>query len=62
MSILIMNSDTRSWINTLTEKVNELELIASWASIVEYGKVRDYCRKAKYELVEKIRRLKENEL
>jgi hypothetical protein len=34
------------WVGTLRVKMHELELIASWASQVQLGTVRDYCRKA----------------
>ncbi len=46
------------WIRILEQKQTELELIASWASQVNLGKVRDYCREAKFELVEEISRLR----
>jgi len=39
-----------SWIRVVEQKINELELIASWASQVGYGNVRDDCRKAIYDL------------
>ena len=39
-----------SWEDTIREKISELELIASWASIVNLGSVRDHIRHATYEL------------
>lgn len=39
-----------SWIAVLEQKISQLELIASWASQVGYGNVRDDCRKAIYDL------------
>lgn len=49
-----MNESRDQWSKTLQQKINELELIASWASQVGYGNVRDDCRKAIYELKYKI--------
>lgn len=40
-----------SWNDTLQEKINELEFIAQWASIVNLGRVRDSCRTAIAELL-----------
>ena len=48
------------WINALREKATELEIIASWASLVNLGKVRDACRIAKSEILSEIKRLEEN--
>lgn len=45
-----------SWEQTLTEKAAELELIASWASQTNFGRVRDLCRQAKHELLEEVDR------
>lgn len=41
-----------SWYETLIEKAQELERIADWASAVNCGTVRDYCRKAAHEIRE----------
>lgn len=38
------------WLAVLRGKQQDLELIASWASIAGYGRVRDLCRQAKAEL------------
>ncbi len=46
----------KSWINTIRDKIDELEHIIEWASLVNYGKVRDLCRSAQYELKEEIKR------
>lgn len=35
-----------SWDDTLNEQISKLELIASWASIVNYGNCRDHVRMA----------------
>jgi len=35
-----------SWDDTLNEQIGKLELIASWASIVDYGRCRDHIRLA----------------
>lgn len=43
------------WISTLTKKIYELELIASWASQVGYGTVRDHCRVAAYDILQSIK-------
>lgn len=40
-----------SWNDTLQEKISELRLIADWASMVGYGRVRDSCRTAISELL-----------
>lgn len=48
-----------NWIDTLSQKKSELELIASWASIVNLGTVRDACRTAIYEIKLEIDRQKE---
>lgn len=45
-----------SWDNTLNEKINELELIATWASIVNYGNCRDHVRMA----ISDLKRIKED--
>lgn len=39
-----------SWEDTLREKISDLELIASWASIVNLGRVRDHIRHATADL------------
>jgi hypothetical protein len=51
---MISNPATASWRAILLDKIGELELIASWASQVGYGAVRDHCRMAIAELREKI--------
>ena len=38
------------WRSVLDEKISDLELVASWASLVGYGRVRDLCRNAQCEL------------
>lgn len=56
-SIFERNMD--QWIRTLKEKLSELELLSSWASIVNLGNVRDYIRRAEYELKQEIKRLED---
>lgn len=51
---MISNPATASWRAVLLDRIGELELIASWASQVGYGRVRDLCRMAIAELREKI--------
>lgn len=34
------------WSDTVREKIRELEAIATWASMTNFGGVRDYCRLA----------------
>ena len=46
----------KSWIRTLRDQQTQLELVASWASIVQLGSVRDLCRSAKAELQKEIER------
>jgi hypothetical protein len=41
-----------SWIETLESKAMEIESLASWASIVGYGEVRDQLRIAKSSLID----------
>jgi hypothetical protein len=48
-------SATKAWIDVLKGKIADLELIASWASCVGLGKVRDYCRLAEHQLKEEIK-------
>lgn len=51
-----------NWNDTLQEKINELRLIADWASMVGYGLVRDSCRTSIAELlVEQKRWLEQQE-
>lgn len=38
------------WSDVLQSKIHDLELIASWASQVALGSVRDHCRMAIYDL------------
>ena len=47
-----------SWNDTLREKIIDLELIASWASQVNLGRVRDAIRHATYELRQELERFK----
>lgn len=47
------------WVVTLQEKISELELIASWASQVQIGRARDYCRLASSTLKDVIERYQE---
>jgi hypothetical protein len=44
------------WLDVLREKASELSLIASWASQVGLGRVRDYCRNAECEVRDEIKR------
>ena len=44
------------WPDVLKEKAMELECIASWASLVKLGTVRDHCRRAIAELRDAARR------
>lgn len=46
------------WVDTLNGKIAELELVASWASMTNYSRVRDLCREASAELVESLKRHK----
>ncbi len=48
-----------SWNKVLAEKASELELIASWASVTQYGRVRDLCREARSILLAEIARREE---
>ena len=43
-----------SWEQTLQEKITDLEMLASWASIVGYGTVRDNIRTAIYQLEQQL--------
>ncbi len=47
-----------NWEDTVRGKMNELESIASWASIVGFGQVRDHCRLAKGELLRELERVR----
>jgi hypothetical protein len=49
-----------SWIDILAQKAYEIELLASWASIVGYGDMRDHLRMAKARVMERIEDRKEN--
>lgn len=51
---MISNPSTASWRAVLLDQINELERVASWASQVGYGAVRDHCRMAIAALREKI--------
>jgi len=44
------------WSDTVREKISDLELIASWASQVNLGLVRDAIRNATYELKKELER------
>ncbi len=48
-----------SWNKVLAEKANELDWIASWASVTQYGRVRDLCREARSILLAEIGRREE---
>lgn len=39
-----------TWRNTILSQIQDLEMIASWASITNFGRVRDLCRLAQAEL------------
>jgi len=45
-----------SWKNSLTTKRSELSLVANWASMVQLGRCRDYCRMAMAEIDAEIAR------
>ena len=49
-----------AWIAVLREKISDLELIASWASVTQFGSVRDHCRQASFALSQEIDRIKDN--
>lgn len=51
-----------SWNETLQDYSTRLNSIAEWASIVNLGNVRDYCRLAKSELEKEQKRIQENSL
>jgi hypothetical protein len=53
----IFEGNMDAWIKTLKEKLSELELLSSWASIVNFNEVRDNIRKAEYALKEEIKNL-----
>lgn len=44
-----------NWTTELQKQIAYLELIASWASQVGYGRVRDHIRMATYELRQQIK-------
>lgn len=46
-----------AWTDTLRGKVHELELIASWASQVNLGRVRDHIRMATAEIQDEVARI-----
>lgn len=48
-----------SWKQTVSDKISELEMIASWASQTNLGRVRDYCRMATAELKHELKRMEE---
>ena len=50
-----------SWTGTLRENISELDLIASWASITQFDRVRDLCRLASAELKREVERLQAND-
>ena len=50
-----------AWSETVSEKMRELHLIGEWASFVDLGRVRDYCRSAEYELKQELTRAMEIE-
>lgn len=54
-----MNSADKQWVEVLESKINDLELIASWASMVQYWAVRDNIREATALLKGEIERLKQ---
>jgi hypothetical protein len=55
----IFERNMDQWIITLKEKLSELALLSSWASIVNLSEVRDNIRKAEYELKQEIKRLED---
>ena len=49
-----------TWEQTLTRKMQDLEFIASWASQVQLGRVRDHIREATAEIRREIERDRTN--
>lgn len=54
-----IDDSSYEWRQVLREKISELELIASWASMTNFGSVRDSCREAKYVLNQELKRLED---
>lgn len=54
-----IDDGSHEWRKVLREKMSELELIASWASMTNFGRVRDSCREAKDVLRQEIKRLED---
>lgn len=48
-------ASSESWKQTLREKIKDLEMIASWASMCGYGTVRDHCRLAQSRLKDEMK-------
>lgn len=48
------------WCKVLNDQINQLELIASWASQVQEGACRDHCREAIADLRRSIERRQES--
>ena len=46
-----------AWSDIVRSQMHQLNLIASWASQVQMGRVRDLCRKASAELNHELERL-----
>ncbi len=47
------------WVSVLNDRMNELEIIATWASLTNLGRVRDACRLAICELKQEKERWEE---
>jgi len=45
------------WVDTLNKKARELDVIATWASILNLGQVRDHCRFAASAIRDEVARL-----
>lgn len=49
------------WSSTIRSQMRELNQVASWASSVQLGRVRDLCRQASAELQHELERAIKNE-
>lgn len=54
-----INTATEAWRNVIRTKISELKLISDWAAMTNFGKVRDLCQNAQYELKKEVERLEE---
>lgn len=52
-----MSSSSEQWATVLRCKIASLEVVADWASLTNYGPVRDNCRIAIAYLQKEIKRL-----